>query len=456
MADQVGIAADRRREVAVALRAQAEVAEVARGVARLLERAQDQRRVGRAVDLARGLLHELAGLLGGHVLGRGRRGSPERRQLVQQALHARRVGRLVHAEHARRACASRAGPRPPRWPRSSGTRSARATRCSRSPPRARRARRARSRTRARSTRPPARRAPRASRPAPAPPGAPPPARSDRARRPRTARPPPGYESRTSDRMSDRWNAVRRTCAPSNSSSTVTAIRSCPGTSEHAPLDSASGSIGSTSPGTYTDVPRRNASRSTAEPGRHERRHVRDVHPHAHGAVVELLGRDRVVEVARRRRVDRERRQVAQIAPALRRTATPPAPRAPPADRSAAAARAAASGLRARRGRRPGARAGARPGTAGPSPARPPPGHRRPRGAASRPRYAARARRAARPRSACRASPGRRRASTRGHRRQRLVQRLVLLRLRIVGGLDLRRDAGALAARRRRRGCARSA
>ena len=66
-------------------------------------------------------------------------------------------------------------------------------------------------------------------------------------------------------MSERWNAVRRTCAPSNSSSTVTAIRSCPGTSEHARFDSASGSIGSTSPGTYTEFARRNASRSSADP-----------------------------------------------------------------------------------------------------------------------------------------------------------------------------------------------
>ena len=47
----------------------------------------------------------------------------------------------------------------------------------------------------------------------------------------------------------RWNAVRRTFAPSNSSSTVTASRSWWGTSEQAPLESTSGSIGSTVPGT---------------------------------------------------------------------------------------------------------------------------------------------------------------------------------------------------------------
>ena len=50
-------------------------------------------------------------------------------------------------------------------------------------------------------------------------------------------------------MIERWNALRRTRAPSKSISTVTASRSWWGTSEHARLESASGSIGSTSPGT---------------------------------------------------------------------------------------------------------------------------------------------------------------------------------------------------------------
>jgi hypothetical protein len=44
-------------------------------------------------------------------------------------------------------------------------------------------------------------------------------------------------------------ALRRSFAPSNSSSTVTASRSWPGTSEQATFESASGSIGSTLPGT---------------------------------------------------------------------------------------------------------------------------------------------------------------------------------------------------------------
>ncbi len=48
---------------------------------------------------------------------------------------------------------------------------------------------------------------------------------------------------------------------------------------------------------------------------HVVRDVGDVHPHPHGAVGEHLGGDRVVEVARGRRVDRERRQRAQVQPA---------------------------------------------------------------------------------------------------------------------------------------------
>ena len=50
-------------------------------------------------------------------------------------------------------------------------------------------------------------------------------------------------------MSERWNAVLTTFGPRTSSSTVTASRSANGTSEHVSFDSASGSIGSTAPGT---------------------------------------------------------------------------------------------------------------------------------------------------------------------------------------------------------------
>ena len=80
------------------------------------------------------------------------------------------------------------------------------------------------------------------------------------------------------------------------------------------------------------------------------RDVGDVHPHPHGAVVEQLGGDRVVEVARRRRVDRERGQRPQVEPRRRRARArrPRAPRARPADRTGAAARGRASAPRARR------------------------------------------------------------------------------------------------------------
>ena len=57
-------------------------------------------------------------------------------------------------------------------------------------------------------------------------------------------------------MSERWNSTRRTSVPAMSISTVTASLSSPGRSEQARFDSASGSIGSTAPGTYTLVPRR--------------------------------------------------------------------------------------------------------------------------------------------------------------------------------------------------------
>ena len=98
-------------------------------------------------------------------------------------------------------------------------------------------------------------------------------------------------------------------------------------------------------------------------GADERGDVGDVDPHAYGAVVELLGRDRVVEVLRRRRIDGERRQVAEVACGSRRPGSlrpRSAPRAPPADRSGAAARGRASAPRARRARRRGGRAAARP------------------------------------------------------------------------------------------------
>src|SRR3954447_21784815 len=115
-------------------------------------------------------------------------------------------------------------------------------------------------------------------------------------------------------MSERWKAARVAFAPSISISTVTARRSTPGRSEQTSFDSASGSIGSTPAATATLVPRPEGARSSGAPGglALERRagadvggHVGDVHPDAEALVAERLGRDRIVEVARGDRVDRE-------------------------------------------------------------------------------------------------------------------------------------------------------
>ena len=105
---EVGVAADGRREVQVRRAGEAEVPEVARRVARLLERAQDQRRPGEAAavladarleDEAAEAAVELGQLGRRHRLaGRERRrGHPELLELVEELARARRLGRLVHA-----------------------------------------------------------------------------------------------------------------------------------------------------------------------------------------------------------------------------------------------------------------------------------------------------------------------------------------------------------------------
>ena len=114
VAHEIRIAPDRRREVAVARRAQPEVAEVARRVVRLLERPQDERREPRAVPRRRsvdGLGHdELTRLLRRQVIGRRRRRDVQRHELGQQPLDARRVRRLVDAVQRRPACAHSSSP----------------------------------------------------------------------------------------------------------------------------------------------------------------------------------------------------------------------------------------------------------------------------------------------------------------------------------------------------------
>ena len=142
VAHEVGVAADRRGEVAVARRAQAGVASVDRVVARLLERAQDERGQRRAaaagaphvgVDHARDLPHRVLGLLRRHRLRQRRRRHVERGELLDQALDPQRLRALVDAVERGHLAACRAASRPPRWRRSSGARSAGATRSSRSP-----------------------------------------------------------------------------------------------------------------------------------------------------------------------------------------------------------------------------------------------------------------------------------------------------------------------------------
>jgi hypothetical protein len=106
---EVGVAADRRREVAVRAARESRVAEVARVVARLLERAQDERgeRLAAALRLLDVLAHALAraagehrGLLWRDAIGVGdrRRRHLERGELCVQARDRLRLGRLVDAE----------------------------------------------------------------------------------------------------------------------------------------------------------------------------------------------------------------------------------------------------------------------------------------------------------------------------------------------------------------------
>ena len=88
MDDQVGIAADRRGEVAVGGAREARVAEVLRVVARLLERAQDERRerltpaprlLGVLRDELRRLARECRGLLRRQPLGHRAASAPRDR-----------------------------------------------------------------------------------------------------------------------------------------------------------------------------------------------------------------------------------------------------------------------------------------------------------------------------------------------------------------------------------------
>ncbi len=123
MAHQVGVTADRRGEVAVARGPQPGVAEVAGRVVRLAQRPQQQRAQRRAptrggrsrvarlgagdgalhvrLHQARGLAEHVRRLRGGHALRHGRRGDPQRGELLDEPFDGRRLRALVHAVQAR-------------------------------------------------------------------------------------------------------------------------------------------------------------------------------------------------------------------------------------------------------------------------------------------------------------------------------------------------------------------
>ena len=137
MDDEVGIAADRRSEVRVRRAREARVAEVARVVVRLLQRAQDER--GKRLRPALGLAHVLGDALArlprrGWAASEGvmrlaarsrRRRHLEVGQLGEHELDRLRLGRLVDAVERVALAARRGTRRRPRWRGSSAPRSAR-------------------------------------------------------------------------------------------------------------------------------------------------------------------------------------------------------------------------------------------------------------------------------------------------------------------------------------------
>ena len=268
------------------------------------------------VDQARDLADRVGRLLRRHVLGQRRRRHVERRELLDQPLD-RAAGRAARARGtAPAACASRAASRPPRWPRSSGARSAGATRSARSRRSARRRGPRGENVELRLDRLDRERAARLARRLERGRGAARAAASGSAHG-SSARSLAGEDAVdlrvVEPRVGADQRAVERACgarfAPSNSSSTVTASRSSPGTSEHARFESASGSIGSTSAG-HVDAecragtPRgRRASRARTCAATSAMWTQTRIAPSSSRSA-----RDRVVEVARGRRVDRERRQ----------------------------------------------------------------------------------------------------------------------------------------------------
>ena len=160
MHDDVGIAADRRREVDVGRRGERGMPDVDGVVARLLERAQEQRRerLARRRPVPEDRLEQLG--LPGHrsarppsprALGERRDGQAERRQPIDELQRSPRASDARARGRAPAAWRGRAGRPRPRWPAASAPRPVRARAAPR--PSARRPRgRRRSRRRARAPR----------------------------------------------------------------------------------------------------------------------------------------------------------------------------------------------------------------------------------------------------------------------------------------------------------------
>jgi hypothetical protein len=105
MHDEVRVPADRRREVRVGLRGEAEVAEIRRVVPRFLHRAQQQERDGLLFGLALDPLHESLKVARLHVLGLPGQGIAQRRDELLEDRDLRRVGLFVNAKERRHAMA---------------------------------------------------------------------------------------------------------------------------------------------------------------------------------------------------------------------------------------------------------------------------------------------------------------------------------------------------------------
>ena len=339
--DDVRVAPDRRREVAVALAREAGVAEVVRRVVRLLQRAQDERReraapAARAPDLLGDEPADLADrvrrLLRAHLLGQRRGGHVERLELLHQELDPRRVRPLVDAVEGRQAalgeqrrhllvredhqlldqaCATRSASR---WwtattsPRSSNSNCGSSDSTASEPRRARRSRSAAATARAAAS-----------------------ALGPRLLGALLAREDPVHLRVVEPRVASDHAAVERRAHHALGLHLELHRDRAPVLVRHEAAGLVRQRLRQHRLDRARDVDARAAPvglglERRARP--HVGGHVGDVDPEADAAVL-ALGRDRVVEVARRHRVDRERGQRGEVEPVGRRPAAcarPPRPR----------------------------------------------------------------------------------------------------------------------------------